>query len=820
MSTNPNHHFAIHGHFYQPPRENPWLGVIEEQESAHPFRDWNSRICAECYTPLTCSPVSDHTQRTCDLFNCYAHISYNFGPTLISWLEKYAPFTLERLQVADSIARHSYSGSGSAMAQVYNHQILPLSDAADRHTQILWGIKEFWYRFRRQPSAIWLAETGVDMNTVRALIDHGIKYIILSPLQASYIRRFGEFSWTGVPDGTIDTRVPYRLFEVDGGGRTHFDRYLDVIFYDKEISTKVSFEHLLNDTSKMEWLIKERFSEQATLPQMVLIATDGEIYGHHEKDGNKRLAQLLHHLLNNGGCGVTNLDRFMNENQPSQEVKLWEGVDGKGSSWSCSHGVGRWHRDCGCSDGPHNFTQKWREHLRNAFDELRYHIRHICCEIGSELVYDFIDARNDYISVILECTEVSREHFIKRHAREELSERGKIKLWKILEADRNAMLMYTSCGWFFSDISGCESQQNMRYALRAAELANEFSDFNLITMLQERLKKAVSNYHEQGTGADIFKNHILNSRYSYKEITAIHALLSLYQLPLPDYNTKVQLSHLSAASNGSIKYIAGCAECFDKFTRQKEETAFFGFSINSTLECGVCFCTDIATAREMSNLTPDELIKLLKADGVALANLPYTERKVLNHLILKEKLAEADDNLHQCFNSHKPVFEHLTANRLPLPKHLKAIGEESLSHQLTICIQKAVNLGVVSMECKNEVYRIKAEAVKYGLTLNYTESSRLIAHKMSDKLIDLLSNLSEESVIQVLELLTFIQDNNFWLENWDELLDRFWRILHLPPREMPKSRAIVDNMRNIGKRLYFSEATLKHLTQILFSTPV
>ena len=283
MKINPNHHLAVHGHFYQPPRENPWLGIIEEQDSAHPFNDWNERICAESYTPLSCSSIYDDSHRTIDLFNCYAHISFNFGPTLLSWLEKYAPFTLERLQVADNIAQKTYSGFGSAMAQVYNHQILPLSDSRDRHTQIIWGIKEFYYRFKRKPSAMWLSETAIDMNTVRSLIDHGIEYIILSPLQASYIRKFGEYEWTGVPDGTIDTRVPYRLYEVDGGGRTHFDRYLDVLFYDKNISTKVSFEHLLTDSDKMEWLIKERYSSEATLPQLVLIATDGEIYGHHEK---------------------------------------------------------------------------------------------------------------------------------------------------------------------------------------------------------------------------------------------------------------------------------------------------------------------------------------------------------------------------------------------------------------------------------------------------------------------------------------------------------------------------------------------------------
>ena len=820
MNINPNHHLAIHGHFYQPPRENPWLGIIEDQESARPFSNWNTRICAECYTPLTCSPICDESNRTTDLFNCYAHISYNFGPTLLSWLDKYAPCTIERLEIADKVAKNSYNGFGSAMAQVYNHQILPLSDAKDKHTQILWGIKEFYYRFNRKPLAMWLSETAIDMNTVRALIDHGIKYIILSPLQASYIREFGEFEWTGVPDGTIDTRSPYRLFEVDGGGRTHFNRYLDVLFYDKNISTKISFEHLLTDSNKLEWLIKERYSEEATLPQLVLIATDGEIYGHHEKNGNKHLAKIINQFLSTGTCSVTNLEKFIDENKPSQEVKLWEGVDGKGSSWSCSHGVGRWHTDCGCSDGPYEYNQQWREYLRNAFDELRFNIRNICEKISSELLYDFTDARNDYISVVLEPTQEIRDKFLERHAKEKLSQSGQIKLWKILEADRNAMLMYTSCGWFFSDISGFEPQQNMRYALRAAELVQDYSDYNLISLLQDRLNKAVSNIPNMGTGQDIFNKFVLTTRYTPKHLTAVFALLSLYQLPLPKYDSKVELSNTEISSKKEMLFITGSSFCTDKFTLEKKNYSFLGFTDLKTLSTGVCFTSDIAEAKKLTRLTSEELQTLVNNGGIKASELPYTERRLLNHKILNTALTEADQNLHNFFNSHKSIFEHFTTNYLPIPTHLKAIGEEALSFKLKQCIKESIIHNVLSDTCINEVHKIKKQAHTCGLNINMSDSSRIMAKFFSNKLMDLRDNLSEESVFQVLSLLKFIQDNEFWLENWDELLDIYWRVLHLPPRIMPKSRKIIDNMRIIGDRLYFSKETIKHLTQILFSTPV
>ena len=539
-----------------------------------------------------------------------------------------------------------------------------------------------------------------------------------------------------------------------------------------------------------------------------------------KKNGNKYLAKIIDRLLESGSCSVTNLDKFLDENKPSIEVKLWEGIDGKGSSWSCSHGIGRWHRDCGCSDGPHNYNQEWREHLRNAFDELRYNIRQICDNESKELVFDFIDARNDYVSVILNPSTENREAFLDKHAIESLSERGKIKLWKLLEADRNAMLMYTSCGWFFSDISGFEPQQNMRYALRAAELTQEFSDYNLISLLQDRLKKAVSNIPGMGTGEDIFNNYVLTTRYTPKHLCAIYSLLNLYSLSLPKFNSDIKLSHTTTSENSELKYIIGFATCTDNFTLEKFETAFIGFTDKKGLNTGVCFAPDISQAKKLIKLKTNDLLALLNDEGIKLSELPYSERKALSHIILEKLLNEADHSLHNFFYSHKPVFEHLNSNKLPIPAHLKAIGEEALSYKLMQCIKNGIKNGIICENCINTVNDIKAQAYKYGLTLNVIDTSRLIAKFMSSRLINLLSNLTEETVNHALNLLIFIQDNEFWLENWEELLDRYWRILHLPPREMPKSRTIVDNMRAIGDRLYFSKETVKHLTQILFSTPV
>ena len=382
------------------------------------------------------------------------------------------------------------------------------------------------------------------------------------------------------------------------------------------------------------------------------------------------------------------------------------------------------------------------------------------------------------------------------------------------------MLMYTSCGWFFSDISGFEPQQNMRYALRAAELVQDYSDYNLISLLQDRLNKAVSNIPNMGTGQDVFNKFVLTTRYTPKHLTAVFALLSLYQLPLPKYDSKVELLNTEISNNNERLFITGSSICTDKFTLEKKEYSFLGFTDLATLNTGVCFASDITEAKKLTRLTNNELQSLVNNDGIKASALPYTERKLLNHKILDSALSEADQNLHNFFNSHKSIFEHFTTNYLPIPTHLKAIGEEALSFKLKQCIRTSILNNVLSDTCINEVHKIKNQAHSCGLNINMSDSSRIMAKFFSNKLMDLMDNLSEESVNQVLSILKFIQDNEFWLENWDELLDIYWRVLHLPPREMPKSRKIVDNMRIIGDRLYFSKETVKHLTQVLFSTPV
>ncbi len=515
----PERCLLVHGHFYQPPRENPWTGRIDPQPSAAPWDNWNLRIADECYVPMARSRVRDAKDRIVDLYNNYAHTSFNFGPTLLSWLENNQPRLLRDLRDAATF------NPAFAMAQVYAHPMMPLADARDRHTQILWGIREFRHRFGFHPEGMWLPECGICPETIRALVDHRIKFVLLSPHQASRVRPFGEREWRDASMGSVDTRRAYRLFETDGAGRTHFDRCLDVIFYTPGLNLKVSFDHLLKRPDDLARELERCYNPDSAEAQLVSIVTDGEIYGHHEKGGEEALSRLFRDIAPKIGLKVVSAGEFLRDHPPAWEVKLWNGEDNLGSSWSCEHGVGRWYRDCGCKPPTRpGWNQAWRGPLRAALDRIRDSVRQTARRELSGLLRDVDEARDDYIAVVLDSGPESRLAFIKRHAFRDPDPAEVEKLWRILEALHNAMLMYTSCGWFFDELSGLEPVQNMRYALRAAELAQPFHDEDLVLMLEGGLARAQSNLAHYADCAQIFRELVLPSRHSNRELAAAMAV--------------------------------------------------------------------------------------------------------------------------------------------------------------------------------------------------------------------------------------------------------------------------------------------------------
>ena len=511
--------FAIHGHFYQPPRENPWLEAIELQDSALPFHDWNERINNECYNPNSVSKIVDNRNKILDVVNNYEHISFNFGPTLLSWMEDFAPMAYERIIKADIESVQEHNGHGNAIAQVYNHMIMPLANLHDKETQVKWGIKDFEYRFGRKPEGMWLAETAVDDETLKVLADNDIKFTILSPYQAQRIRKIETENWQDVSWGNIDPARSYRYYI-----KSDPKKYIDLFYYDGAISKSVAFDELLKDGNKFIKRLKEGVSDWRDYPQLVNIATDGESYGHHTKFGDMALAYALKIKAKDEGFKITNYGEYLEKYRSDWEVEIKQG-----SSWSCFHGVGRWKEDCGCSTGGHpGWNQKWRKPLRETLDYLRDELSTIFEKEGKKYFNKPWNVRNNYIDIILDRTEVNIREFQKNFFKPDLTEEQKVRGMELLEIQRQAMLMDTSCGWFFSEISGIETTQIMKYAARAMQLAKNFTKKDLETGFLEILSQAKSNFAEFGTGKDIYERFVKPSIVTTKQIVSLWAISSLY----------------------------------------------------------------------------------------------------------------------------------------------------------------------------------------------------------------------------------------------------------------------------------------------------
>lgn len=507
---------CIHGHFYQPPRENPWLEVVELQDSAHPYHDWNERITAECYAPNAVARILDADGRISRLVNNYSSISFNFGPTLLTWLEDQRPDIYRLIVEADRVSRERFSGHGSALAQVYNHVIMPLANRADKVTQVRWGIRDFEWRFGRRPEGMWLPETAVDTESLEVLAEEGIRFTILAARQAARARKLDAKDWIDVTGSRIDPRRAY-VQKLPSG------RSLNLFFYDEPIARGVAFEGLLSRGDEFAKRLSGAFAAEDR-PQLVHIATDGESYGHHVAHGDMALAYALHYLESNNLARLTNYGEILEKYPPDWEVQIAEN-----SSWSCAHGVERWRGDCGCNMGRRGWRQTWRGPLRAALDWLRDEIAPRYHEASSRLFKDSGAARDAYIDVILDRSSESISRFFERHASRPLSDAEQVSARKLLELQRNAQLMYTSCGWFFDEISGIETTQVLAYAARVLHLAEEELGDSLENEFLKRLEQAPSNLREYGSGRAVFERLVKPLRSDWNRIAAHYAVSSLFE---------------------------------------------------------------------------------------------------------------------------------------------------------------------------------------------------------------------------------------------------------------------------------------------------
>ena len=514
---------CIHGHFYQPPRENPWLGEVGMQRSAAPYHDWNERVTAECYAPNTAARILDADGLIEEIVNNYARISFTAAPTLLSWLARHRPAVYEAILAADHESQERYAGHGSAIACCYNHIIMPLATRRDKRRQVVWGVRDFAARFGRMPEGMWLPETAVDLESLDLMAEAGILFTILAPHQAARVREMGTATWTEVAGETLDTTMPYVC-------RLPSGRRIAIFFYNAGISQEVAFGDLLSNGERFAERLVEAFSPEGERSELVHIATDGETYGHHRKFGDMALAYCLRSLESHQNVSLTVYGAYLAANPPTHEVTIQEGT-----SWSCPHGIERWREDCGCSSGAHPaWSQAWRGPLREAIVMVRDTITPRLDEALAEILDDPLTARDDAVSLVLGTwSDEAVEAFIARHTTGNLSAEERQRLLALFEIERQANLMQTSCGWFFDDIAEPGSVQVIRHAKRAIDLARRVLGLDLEPAFVETLQRARGNDPGHATGAEVYDARIRPRVFDLPRIAAGVALYALFGLEHP-----------------------------------------------------------------------------------------------------------------------------------------------------------------------------------------------------------------------------------------------------------------------------------------------
>jgi alpha-amylase/alpha-mannosidase (GH57 family) len=711
-----NKFICIHGHFYQPPRENAWLEVIEVQDSAHPYHDWNERISAECYGPNTASRILDRVGGTIKkITNNYARISFNFGPTLLSWMERYDKETYDGILEADKESIERFNGHGSAMAQVFNHMILPLANRRDKETQVIWGIHDFEKRFGRKPVGMWLAETAVDTESLEILAEQGIEFTVLAPRQAKAIRKIGASEWTSVNDQTINTRKSYRCQLPSGKSITLF-------FYDGNISQAVAFNGLLNDGKAFAERLVNSIDKNDLSPQLVHIATDGETYGHHHKHGEMALAFALDYIEEkHTDIKLINYASYASRFAPDFEAQIIEN-----SSWSCVHGVERWRENCGCNSGKPGYTQTWRKPLRDSLDWLRETLSDIFEEEGKKHFRDPWNARDEYIKVVIKRDDESIDRFLASQALPHLDNN---KALRLMELQRHCMLMYTSCGWFFDEISGIETVQVIQYACRAIQLSKQLTDKDLETEFLSRLERAPSNVPAYENGANVYRKLVLPSKTNLTRVGMHYAVSSVFEEEpesLPLFNYKATNEFFVKKEAGEQKLVIGITKVQSLVTRSEKKFAFAviylgkhdligNLSLDIELDNFSGMQLRMVSAFEEGRL--GDVISIMQTyfgpDKYSIWSLFKEEKRKILDFIAHQGMEDMEISLRRTYNRDYPLVNALSNNDIPIPKAYRTTFEYILNADLLKCFQPE-KINVKTLE------RIVGELDRWNLKIEDT----------------------------------------------------------------------------------------------------
>ena len=752
---------TVHGHFYQPPRENPYLDAIERQPSAAPFHDWNERIHHECYRPNAFARVLNDQGEVIGIANNYEYLSFNIGPTLMNWLERYDVEVYQRIVEADRKSCERLNGHGNAIAQVYNHIILPLANERDKYTQIRWGKADFRSHFGRDPEGMWLAETAVDYPTVAALIAEGIRFIVLAPSQAQRCRLIpsgydSDPKWVEVGGGQIDTTRPYRCF-LPGGDRNR--DYLDIFFYDGPISRDMGFSDVLFNSHHFVGRVGQAVRGDHRPAQLLSVATDGETFGHHKGGTEKTLAYAFLSEFARRGWTVTNFAHYLSINTPTWEVELKPVT-----AWSCSHGVDRWQDDCGCGGGG-EWHQKWRRPLRDALDWLRDQLIKVYDEQGQKFFRDPWKARDAYIQVVRDRSASNIESFLAQHRARRLSPADQVDALRLLEMQRHALLMYTSCGWFFEELSRPEGVQILRYAARALELAGDVAGVQLEKGFIKRLGTAPSNIEHFRHGSGVYRHLVATAQITLEQVAAHYAISSLFTTYQPEERVYCYTAHqldYQLQRMGSLTLAVGQVQLVSEITWESSHLVF------AVLHLGGwdfhCCIQNFSGRRDYSRIK-DNLFASLKQASAAhailamnrifgdqsysLHNLFAEERHRIMRLLTQETLMRLDQLYTQVYRDNYGVLMAFHRDELNVPQELQVAADVALTNRVLTSLRALEQetsdpSGLLTPNLNHlaELVAIGTEAEHLHCQLNIPEGKEILERLVLRSLWHILHNFA------------------------------------------------------------------------------
>ncbi len=797
---------CLHGHFYQPPRENPWIEEIEVQDTAEPFHDWNERVTAECYGPNGAARIKNSGDRIADIVNSYLHLSFNFGPTLLAWLERHRRDVYTRVLEADaeSLARR---GHGNAIAQAYNHAILPLCSARDRRTQIRWGVHEFRHRFHRAPEGFWLPETAADSATLEALAEEGLRFTILSPFQARRVRP-PEGEWLDASGARFDPTRPYR---VRAG-----QREITVFFYDGNIARDLAFGNGLSSPDALVARFEAGFDPGRRHDELLTVALDGETLGHHKKGADEVLAEALRRIAERRDLEVVNLGQALDRIPVEWEAEIVEG-----SSWSCAHGLERWKADCGCqAGGQPGWRQAWRAPLRAALDTLRDRLAKVFEREAAPLLADPWQSRDRFVDLVIDPGREGATRFLLAEAARPVEPAEQVKILRLLEMQRHAMLMYTSCGWFFSELSGLETVQVLKYAARAIQLARDAAGIDLEPAFRQALSRAPSNLQELGDGRRVYDRLVQPSVVSLEGVGAHLAIANLVE-DLPEsgrvFCYRYRLEGRRRAQAGPAALTLGRLVLESLLTGEALDALFCVIHFGaSDFRCGVVPYPgpERHAALEQALFSqPDRLslARLLREVDRSFPGRDYTlrdlfldERRRVAEALLADTMGRYEADYLEIFEDNRRLMEFLSEIDSPIPGPLRVAADVSLTRRLLSVTAKAIR-GEVDVEAAESDLTATVElARRLGAHLHLEPVRLDVAGLVRARMSALVTGRGAATRAGELSgILGLAQRLGLALDLW-EPQNRLWEWAATSPATLDR-----DTLSRLARHLWFDEATLE-----------